>query len=156
MCHARNEHGVWVRMRHQSIDRLFGVEAALRELLRDVVREELRYLRGELILWLEEQGRPAPVAESAADELLTVAQAARDLQVVPGTIRSWIQSGALKSSRPGDGKQPGRTYRIRRADLDAFVAASEGRVAPRGASGSSPPCSVEESGDGHREAREVT
>lgn len=40
MCHARNDHGVWVRMRHQSIDRLFGVEAALRELLRDVVREE--------------------------------------------------------------------------------------------------------------------
>jgi excisionase family DNA binding protein len=156
MCHARNEHGVWVRMRHQSIDKLFGVEAALRELLRDVVREEFLYLRGELILWLEEQGRPAPVAESGADELLTVAQVARELQVVPGTIRGWIQSGALKSSRPGNGKQPGRTYRVRRADLDAFVAASEGRLGPQGARGSSPLCSVEKSNDGHREKHEVT
>jgi hypothetical protein len=57
MCHARNEHGVWVRMRHQSIDKLFGVEAALRELLRDVVREEFLYLRGELILWLGRAGQ---------------------------------------------------------------------------------------------------
>lgn len=102
-------------MRHQSIDRLFGVEAALRELFRDVVREELRYLRGEVLGWLEEQGRQVPPLESAADELLTVAQVARDLQAVPGTIRSWIESGALKSSRPGNGKQPGRTYRVRRA-----------------------------------------
>jgi excisionase family DNA binding protein len=96
------------------------------------------------------------VAESGADELLTVAQVARELQVVPGTIRGWIQSGALKSSRPGNGKQPGRTYRVRRADLDAFVAASEGRIAPQGASGSSPLRSVEKSGDGHREGHEVT
>lgn len=29
------------------------MEAALRELLRDVVREELRYLRGEVLGWLE-------------------------------------------------------------------------------------------------------
>jgi excisionase family DNA binding protein len=87
-----------------------------------------------LIGALEEQGRPAPPPESGADELLTVAQVARELQVVPGTIRSWIQSGALKSSRPGNGKQPGRTYRVRRADLDAFVAASQGRAAPRSGS----------------------
>jgi excisionase family DNA binding protein len=93
-------------MRHQSIDRVFA----------------------ELVGWLEEQGRPAPSPESGADELLTVAQVARDLQVVPGTIRSWIQSGALKSSRPGNGKQPGRTYRVRRGDLDAFVPGSQGHL----------------------------
>jgi excisionase family DNA binding protein len=71
-------------------------------------------------------GQARAPTESGADELLTVAQVASDLQVVPGTVRSWIQSGALKSIRPGNGKQPGRTYRVRRADLDAFVAASQG------------------------------
>ena len=96
-------------MRHQGIDRLFGVEAALRELLRDVVRDELRYVREEILGWLEAQGRPAPPPGSDAEELLTVAQVATALQVVPGTVRSWIQSGALTSSRPGNGKQPGRT-----------------------------------------------
>lgn len=141
-------------MRHQSIDRLFGVEAALRELFRDVVREELRYLRGEVLGWLEEQGRPAPPGEAAADELLTVAQVARDLQVVPGTIRSWIQSGALKSSRPGNGKQPGRTYRVRRADLDEFIAASRGQGVPWGGSrGSRAIAPIE---DGHGEGPGVT
>ena len=80
-------------MRHEAIDRLFGVEAALREVLRD----ELRYLREEIAGWLEVQGRPPPSTESDADELLTVAQVASALQVVPGTVRSWIQSGALKS-----------------------------------------------------------
>jgi excisionase family DNA binding protein len=143
-------------MRHQSIDRLFGVEAALREVFRDVVREELRYMRGEVLGWLEEQGRPAPVRESAGDELLTVAQVARELQVVPGTIRSWIQSGALKSSRPGNGKQPGRTYRVRRGDVDAFVAASQGHLVPRSGSVGSPSRSVEPVEDGHEGGREVT
>jgi excisionase family DNA binding protein len=143
-------------MTHQGIDRLFGVEAALRELLRDVVRDELRYLRGEILGWLEEQGRPAPSTESDAEEILTVAQVASALQVVPGTVRSWIQSGALKSSRPGNGKQPGRTYRVRRADLDAFIAASGGQIAPRGGTAGSPPRSVGKTHDSHREGCEVT
>lgn len=63
-------------MRCEAIDRLFGVEAALRELFRDVVRDELRYLREEIAGWLEVQGRPAPCTESEADELLTIAQVA--------------------------------------------------------------------------------
>lgn len=142
-------------MRNQSIDRLFGVEAALRELFRDVVREELRCLRAEVLGRLGEQGRPAPPPESAADELLTVAQVARDLQVVPGTIRSWIQSGALKSGRPGNGKQPGRTYRVRRGDLDAFVAASQ----RAGVAGSRSSVSLARRGepaeDGHQDPCEV-
>ncbi len=153
-CHASDDCGVSGNMRHQSIDRLFGVEAALRELLRDVVREELRYMRGEVVGWLEEQGRSVPLPEPDADELLTVAQVARELQVVPGTIRSWIQSGALKSSRPGNGKQPGRTYRVRRVDLDAFVAASQGYFAR--CSGSSGSRSVEPVESGCPAGRETT
>ena len=56
-------------------------------------------------------------------------QAADELQVIPATVRTWIQSGALRASRPGNGAQPGRTYRVRRTDLDAFVAASQSRPA---------------------------
>ena len=127
-------------MRHQGTDRYFGVEAALRDIFRDVVRDELRYLREDILGWIQAHEPPAPPAnESSSDELLTVAQVASALQIVPGTVRGWIQSGALKASRPGNGPQPGRTYRVRRADLDAFVAASEGRSASSGGQIGSPP-----------------
>ena len=117
-------------MRHQGTDRYFGIEAALRDILRDVVRDELRYLREDILGWIQAHETPAPpVNDSSSDELLTVAQVASALQIVPGTVRGWIQSGALKASRPGNGAQPGRKYRVRRADLDAFVAASEGQLA---------------------------
>jgi hypothetical protein len=36
-------------MRHQGTDRFFGIETALRELVRDAVRDELRSLREEII-----------------------------------------------------------------------------------------------------------
>jgi excisionase family DNA binding protein len=126
-CHVADEHGVLGRMRHQGINRYFGIEAALRDLVRDVVRGELGYLRDEILGWMRAHEPPAfPTKESSSDELLTAVQVADSLQVVPGTVRSWIKSGALKSSRPRNGMQPGRTYRVRRADVDAFVAASEG------------------------------
>ena len=73
-----------------------------------------------------------------------------------GTVRSWIQSGALRSSRPGNGTQPGRTYRIRREDLEAFVAASEGRLALPGGPSAMPPCSVGKSDGSPRGGDEVT
>ena len=122
-------------MRHQGTDRFFGFETALRELVRAVVRDELRYLRDEIIGWIQTRETPAPQNESEPDELLTVGQVASALQVVPGTVRAWIQSGAMKASRPGNGAQPGRTYRVRREDLDAFIAASEGRLARDGSPG---------------------
>jgi excisionase family DNA binding protein len=136
-------------MRHQGTDRYFGIEAALRDLLRDVVRDELRYLREKIIGWIQAKETPAPpVNESSSDELLTVAQVASVLQIVPGTVRTWIQSGVLKASRPGNGSQLGRTYRVRRADLDAFVAASEGRLASSGGGIGLPPRSEERSDGG--------
>lgn len=67
-----------------------------------------------------------PKTEPDPDELLTVDQVAPILKVIPDTVRSWIQSGTLRASRPGNGARPGRKYRIRRADLDAFVASSQG------------------------------
>ncbi|HXU07210.1 MAG TPA: helix-turn-helix domain-containing protein [Polyangia bacterium] len=59
------------------------------------------------------------------EEILTVEQVAQILQVIPDTVRAWIQSGALRASRPGNGARPGRKYRVRRGDLDAFIAASQ-------------------------------
>jgi len=92
----------------------------LLELLRDI-RDELRYLRQDVREVPHSNLREGP----DADELLTVGQVATQLQVIPPTVRTWIQSGALSASRPGNGKKPGRKYRVRRADLEAFVAASQ-------------------------------
>jgi hypothetical protein len=46
-------------MRHEGTDRYFGIEAALRELLRDVVRDELRYLGEEVLGWIQTRETPA-------------------------------------------------------------------------------------------------
>lgn len=144
-------------MRHQGTDRLFGIETALRDLVRDVVRDELRYLREEIIGWIQTRATPPPRNEPKADELLTVGQVASALQVVPGTVRAWIQSGALRASRPGNGVQPGRTYRVGREDLDAFVlAASEGRFLVDQRPGPVPPCSVGKSDGSPHGGHEVT
>ena len=108
-------------MRPQGIDLYLAIETALADLVREVVREELRKLSAET---READNRPTGRSESDPDELLTVSEVAHELQVIPPTVRAWIQSGALRASRPGNGMQPGRTYRVRRMDLDAFVAAS--------------------------------
>jgi len=87
-------------MRHQETDRQSPSEAAaLVDILRDIP-DELRYLRQEI---REAAARSAPRSESDADELLTVEQVAGELQVIPATVRIWIQSGALRASRPGRG-----------------------------------------------------
>ena len=54
-------------------------------------------------------------------EYLTVAEVAAELQVSIETVRRLIRSGALRASALS-WHRPGRAgYRIRRADLDAFV-----------------------------------
>ncbi len=113
-------------MKPRGPDLHFAIEASLRDFVRELVRDELRNLPEEL---RSPVSRLPPSSESGPDELLTVKQAADELQVIPATVRTWIQSGALRASRPGNGAQPGRTYRIRRTDLDAFVAASQSRPA---------------------------
>jgi excisionase family DNA binding protein len=137
-------------MRHQGTDRYFGIEAAMQDILRDVVRDELRHLREEITAWIQIHETPARQKESRSDELLTVGQVANTLQIVPGTVRAWIQSGALRASRPGKGAQTGRTYRVRRGDLDVFVAASESRIALSGIPGAMLPGSAGNSDGGPR------
>ena len=108
---------------------MLGIEEALREIVRDEVRKELRHHREEMLEAARANDRPPPKSEPDPDELLTVEQVAHLLKVIPDTVRSWIQSGTLKASRPGNGTRPGRKYRVRRSDLDAFVASSERRPA---------------------------
>ena len=120
-------------MRQKRRNRPLGIEAALRELLRDVVRDELRHLREEMLEAIRTHDRPPPKNELSPEELLTVEQVAQLLKVIPDTVRTWIQSGALRASRPGNGTRPGRKYRVRRGDLDAFVAASQRLPAAPGA-----------------------
>ena len=110
-------------MRRKGADRVLGVEAALRELVRDVVRDDLRHFREELLEAIRARDRVPEMNEPPPDELLTVEQVAQLLKVIPD--RTWIQAGALTASRPGNGTRPGRKYRVRRVDLDAFVAASQ-------------------------------
>jgi excisionase family DNA binding protein len=114
-------------MKPRGIDLYLAIEVALGDFVREVVREEFRKIAGGT---REPVEGPGQHRESDPDELLTVGQVARELQVIPPTVRTWIQSGALRASRPGNGLQPGRTYRIRRTDLDAFVAASQSQPGP--------------------------
>ena len=51
--------------------------------------------------------------ESDADELLTVSDVARRLNVEEETVRRWIRNGAMKAKRVG----PSRLIRITRAEL---------------------------------------
>ena len=74
---------------------------------------------------LHPHGTPPPKNAPDLDELLTAEQVAQILKVKPDTVRSWIQAGSLRASRPGNGARPGRKYRVRRADLDAFIAKSQ-------------------------------
>ncbi len=122
--------GVRAGMRQKGTGLVLVCEADLRELVRDEVRKELRHHREEMLEVLRPQGTPPPRNEPDSDELLTAEQVAQILKVKPDTVRSWIQSGSLRASRPGNGTRPGRKYRVRRSDLDAFVASSERRPVP--------------------------
>jgi len=99
--------------------------------MRDVVRDELRHLREEMLEAIRAHDGPPPKNEPNPEERLTVEQVAQLLKVIPDTVRTWIQSGALRASRPGTGTRPGRKYRVRRGDLDAFVAASQRLPVPQ-------------------------
>ena len=52
------------------------------------------------------------------DDLLTAEQAAAILQLSPKTIKDWLRAGKLP------GCKIGRVWRIKEADLEAFVQAS--------------------------------
>ena len=60
-----------------------------------------------------------------ADDFLTVDEVARQLRVQPKTVRTWLAAGTL----PGF-KLAHKTWRITRADLQGFLAASRRRDVP--------------------------
>ena len=117
-------------MRQKGTGLVLVSEADLRELVRDEVRKELRHHREEMLVTFRPHCTPPPENASDCDELLTAEQVAKTLKVKAETVRSWIKSGSLRASRPGNGMRPGRKYRVRRSDLDAFVAKSERWPAP--------------------------
>src|SRR5262249_2377368 len=61
-------------------------------------------------------------------QLLTVPQVARQFQVTPQTIRTWIDGGTLPAVRVG------RAFRVRSGDVDALLeraSAESGSLATR-------------------------
>lgn len=50
------------------------------------------------------------------DELLTVAEVARELKYTEATIRTWIKQGRLRATQATS-----REYRVRRFDMEALV-----------------------------------
>lgn len=81
------------------------IEAGLRSLIAEIVREEL-----------------AKLLRQPPDEYLSPASAAALAHVAPATIRRWIRQGKIT------GHHAGRAVRIRRADLELFLR-SGGRAA---------------------------
>lgn len=77
-----------------------ALEHGLRELIVDLVREEVRRVLGEA---------------TQPDEFLTTAEAAEVAKVAQGTIRRWIRDGRLTPHHAG------RELRVRRVDLDAIM-----------------------------------
>jgi excisionase family DNA binding protein len=68
------------------------------------------------------------VVPTQNDQLLTVSQVAKRLQVTAQTIRNWIDGGVLPAARIGRG------FRIRRDDVDELLArasAESGSLATR-------------------------
>jgi hypothetical protein len=121
---------------------------AIEPALRDVVRDEMRAALTDAspLPCGPRQGdsssaRPAEVRPGAdadddpsPDDLLTVADVAVIARVQPETVRSWIRRGFLPARRIGPPERA-RIFRVRRRDLDLFVAAGgepRGRARPIG------------------------
>jgi excisionase family DNA binding protein len=85
-----------------------GLTAALEQIVEGIVRKVIREEVGAALANLNRRASDA--------DYLTIEQAAKVAKAHHQTVREWIRSGALKSSRPN------RHYLIKRSDLDAFIA----------------------------------
>jgi excisionase family DNA binding protein len=99
------------------------LDDAFREIIRRLFQEELAPLiRSEmtqaLFQQLEQRKHRRQEDPPALPALLTVEEVAAHCDVTRPTVRKWIQSGDLPACRPGGS----RVYRIRREDLDGFLA----------------------------------
>jgi len=126
---ARAGIGLQTTRSHRLVIRRPQLVVALRELVRDVARDQLRNLREEMLEAIRAHDRAPPMKEPASGRLLTVEQVAQLLKVISDTVRTWIQ--ALTASRPGSGARPGRKYCVCRVALDAFVASQKAPASPK-------------------------
>jgi excisionase family DNA binding protein len=106
-----------------------NLDTALRDLVREIIRDEIRPLQEQLRFVIEVAAKGRPANESAEGAYLTVEQVAATMNVTEATVRTWIKSGALTASRPSAGEKVGRVYRVCRADLDAFTAGARSPIA---------------------------
>jgi excisionase family DNA binding protein len=82
------------------------------------VPEQLADIRERLARLEATQGpRPVPTPTERPEDLLTTQEAARVASVRAATVSEWARSGRLPASKPAGSRQ----YRIRRADLQAFL-----------------------------------
>lgn len=87
-------------------------EATLKQIVREVVRDELRAAFAQL--------HAAPRNAANSERFLSIAKAAAFADVAPGTLRRWIRTGRLSAVRAG------RVHRIAQHELVDFLA-REGR-----------------------------
>jgi excisionase family DNA binding protein len=87
-----------------------SVDFALRELVRDIVRDELRIAVREL-----SQQPQVPSLPAAEARYLSAHQAAEIAGVTAATIRDWVRKGELRGSRAG------RLLRIKNSDLESYL-----------------------------------
>ncbi len=87
-----------------------GLTATLEQILEGVVRKVIREEVEAALAKLDLRATGA--------DYLTIEEAALVAKAHHQTVREWVRSGALKSSRPN------RHYLIRRSDLDAFISSA--------------------------------
>lgn len=92
-----------------------GIDVAIRDAVRDVVRE---VVREEIRIALREWTPQATLKTEIGDGFLSIAEAAKLAHVHEATIRAWIGKGVLRGFRAG------RHHRLKRADLERFMASS--------------------------------
>jgi excisionase family DNA binding protein len=88
----------------------------LDEVIRQVVREEVRTVVREELGALREAA-PAEPGPERATELLDVAGVAKLCHATAGTVRTWIQSGRLAA------RKAGHRYLVRPVDVERFLSA---------------------------------
>jgi excisionase family DNA binding protein len=106
-----------------------NLDAAMRDLIREIIRDEIRPLQEQLLFAIDISVKRRPANELAEATFLTVEEVAATMKVTEATVRTWIKSGALTASRPSAGEKVGRVYRVCRSDLDAFIAGARSPVA---------------------------
>jgi len=99
-----------------SADGSTALALALRELLTDALRDPAVLEEFRAVVREELDAREAPLPQEADDRLMTVADVARYAGVKTATVRGWLRAGKLPSVRAG------RQWRMRRAELDRFLA----------------------------------